>query len=487
MSNNELHRNSTNYISTNDKFIPYLLSSLITTLVVIFVFKSGQSDGTDLLVASKPVTRSQMIFGKFAVALLIITAVQFLVFLSTISYIQFDHYSFEKEKVKYALAISSGGLIIQFIFSSFVVFVSLFVSKIGILTISIITSATIPIISMIIMPISKATPWGNSRWRGSLTRSYFVDNMEKTKILSKLNDIYSDPLTETILKNGDKDEIKKLNEKLKINRQPNIRLIEMVPRLKKESFIKSAHKYLSEKWYKDAAPFDIWYQWSSFTDSIINTSGGVYDYYLKKKIIKLPTKFSMNPGGNDIFSKIFLFSDLSTKNSYWTSIKKIDNDFKKAIDNIRTVSFEGKQKNIMELFSDESVPFTSRIDVIRQLNKNKREHIGISYRTYLVYSKVKKYFSTRNEKGEKVTNSNDAVYKKPKSIFGNEYDLFKRIHGNDVDATNEPDWLFVNNDEISVWTKKEYIPIGTRIWIWLAFVCIALTTTVFIYYRKDFK
>ena len=158
MGNNEANHNSTGNLSTNDKFIPYLLSSLITTLVVIFVFKSGQNDGTDLLVASKPVTRVQMIFGKFVVTLLIIMMVQIFVFLITISYIQFDHYSFAKDKIKYSYAIAIGGLIVQFIFSAFVILLSLFVSKVGLLTISIIGSATIPIISMIITPISKATP-----------------------------------------------------------------------------------------------------------------------------------------------------------------------------------------------------------------------------------------------------------------------------------------------------------------------------------------
>ena len=484
MGNNETHRVSTSYISTNDKFIPYLLSSLLTTLIVIFVFKSGQNDGTDLLVASKPITRGQVIFGKFLITLLLMTGIQIFIFLVTIVYIQFDHYSFGNDKATYALAISAGGLIIQFIFSSFIILLSLFVSRVGILVISIIGSVTIPIVSMIIIPISKARPWSVRRFNSVYTSSFFVeknplDNMEKN-----FEDIYSDSNTLPILAEGHKGKIRSLDKKLEINRKPDGKLLFMIPRLSDLTSIRNSKKFFSERWYKEAAPFDIWYQWSSFADSINNnTSTGIFDYYFGKKTINLHTNYSMNPNGNDIFSKIFLFMNRNTKNSNDASISKINNDYKEAISGTKYVSVaENKHVLISEVFRNSNFSFTSRINALEQLENRKYEHVGLSYRTYFVYRKFIKYLKEQNK------TSGGNSYKKPNTIFGNKNKgkEFERI-GINADDTKEPNWLYVNNDVVTVWKKREYIPTSTKIWVWLSIVFGLFSTTIIIYYRKDFK
>lgn len=93
-ANNE-HRSSLTAIATFTKFFPFLFAVLFSALVITHIFKEGESDGSELIVVAKPLTRMQIVFGKFILSIAYVFAFQIVMFAGYIVFTQFDKNSTE--------------------------------------------------------------------------------------------------------------------------------------------------------------------------------------------------------------------------------------------------------------------------------------------------------------------------------------------------------------------------------------------------------
>lgn len=99
-TNNNQHATSLGAISTFTKFFPFLFAVLFSALVITHIFKEGESDGSELIVVAKPLTRSQIVMGKFLLSLIYVFAFQVIMFIGYILFTQFDSYATSAQKFK---------------------------------------------------------------------------------------------------------------------------------------------------------------------------------------------------------------------------------------------------------------------------------------------------------------------------------------------------------------------------------------------------
>ena len=501
---NNVNRAAIYSIDQNDKFLPFILSSLLTALVIVYIFKTGQSDGTDLLVAAKPISRLKMIAGKFIVLIVFLIGIQLVMFLMYFSYAQQDKFATGKIRFRYALALSVGGLIIQFIVASLVTLAALFISKVGLIMITLLGAAVMPIISMIIGPISLIGPSGVEGATGTYT---LISDKYYKDVTKKLDGIYSELDKEIVKAKTDivaKPGLSSISDErwkkagVDLNIYEGINYNQTHIRHAGKKFVRSSEKYLKDRWYKKAAPFDIWYHWSSFYDQILPKSVDTHQLWNPvKRTIGYDTSFSMNPitktNKGDIFSKIFLVSSNHTAVYAGKHLSNIQTIFDRIIKPItRTkklvIPFE-------DMFKNADYSFYERMNAIMDFTQGKsRDHI--TYATYIIYTRLVEYYKKQK------TGTGAQVYAKPTRIFPaapvtttgktNQYDedIDGRYLWSDSShalSENAQSWLQVKGDKVEIWEPTPYVKQSTRIWIWGAFVVFLFGSVVFIYYRKDFK
>ena len=475
-------------ISENDKIIPFILSSLMTALVVVFIFKSGEKDGSDLLVAAKPISRLKMIFGKFIILISFIVFIQLLVFLVTFSYVQVEIYSNMKHMFKFAFALSTGGIIIQLIVASLATFSSLFVSRVGLFMITLLGASTIPIISGIIGTISHNGPDGV---RGINDNGVLIRNGYYQPLVKRVEKIYSDLEKEDVANGGSGfstitderwEKANKDSDAFRGSWTGKTRI-----RLPFKKDIISSEKYLKERWYDKVAPFDMWYHWSSFYDQVLYDELQTnQEWNPVKRVIDYDAKYSMNPitkdnPKGDIFSKIFLVTKIGTINYPSATLKNIEVMFQKA----KTGKIKGTNMTYAQLFHDQNKSFYERMNLFMSISQQ-QHRTQIDYLTHMIYTKLTNYFKTQ-------TGTNQ--YKPPLRIFPapkpNENDddngRFLRTDSTKQLSKYNQSWLYVKGDRVEVWEPTPHIKQSTRVWIWASFVIGMFGLVVFIYYRKDFK
>lgn len=219
-------------IATFTKFFPFLFAVLFSALVITHIFKEGETDGSELIVVAKPLTRMQIVIGKFILSLAYVFAFQVIMFLGYIAFTQFDKYSTEWEKMKWALSLFIGGIIVQVIASSIIVMLASALGKIGTIVVSILFGAALPILSFILVPIGKG-------WRaGSIDESMYQTQAGVNIAATDGNYIY--------------DDASKVYEQVTDEKQFN-------------------DKYGDGGWYKGAAYLDIWYHWGRFYSALMPT------------------------------------------------------------------------------------------------------------------------------------------------------------------------------------------------------------------------
>ena len=485
---NSAEGNPLRSIGANDKFLPFILSSLLTALIVVFIFKSGQRDGTDLLVAAKPISRLKMIFSKFFVLALFIIAVQVLVFLSTFSYVHIEKFSSGMEMFKYSIALSVGGMIIQFIIASLVTFAALFISRVALIMITLLVTVTIPIVSSIIGPISYGGPVGIS---GINLQNTLIDEKYMENVTKEIEKAYSTLEKEDKASGG--TNFSKISKERWIKAQGELDWYRgsyngnMKIRSHQRVDIISSEKYLKERWYAKAAPFDIWYHWSSFYDQMLSFGQKSRQLWNPiKETINYDTKYSMNPitkanPKGDIFSKIFLSTRTSTIGFAGATLQNINVVYRRILGK----NVKGTNITFAELFSKPEVSFYERMDSL-MWDTQGVNRIRVDFLTSILYRKLVKHFKTL--KGTSEYHKPNRIFPKPTNGEKDDKDgRFMRTDKSEALSTHAQTWFYVKGDKVEVWEPTPYVKQSTRIWMWASFVIGMFGLVVFIYYRKDFK
>lgn len=145
-------------ISTFTKFYPFLFSSMFTTLIVIYVFKDGEEDGSELLVVSKPLRRRTIVSSKFLIVISCIIIFHIFAFFIYLISGATDTLSTKKMLFQFAGSLTVGGFVVQLIVLCLVSLLATVAGRVGTMISGILFSAIIPIISFIVAPISKGQP-----------------------------------------------------------------------------------------------------------------------------------------------------------------------------------------------------------------------------------------------------------------------------------------------------------------------------------------
>lgn len=108
--------------------IPYFLSSFFVIFVVAYVFRKTTFE---LLMLTKPISRSKLFVAKILTIILVLSLLQFLLFvLHFISSFSIEKLSTTKALYQ-ATTLSIGGMVVNIAFSSFMVLTALFFNQIG--------------------------------------------------------------------------------------------------------------------------------------------------------------------------------------------------------------------------------------------------------------------------------------------------------------------------------------------------------------------
>ena len=216
-------------ISTFTKWFPFVFSTIFILIASIRIFKTGEQDGTELLISSKPLSRTQIIFARFFVLLVLIIVFQTLSFGFYILVSQVDTNATGQEKLKFAATMALGGAITSLLLMAIIIIVSSIMGRIGTLVIGILFATSIPIVSFIIVPFANATS-PVDKYLDHKTYNYLSPTRKDA------DSIYDPSIQETNLAHlnfwdpGDK---KRFEENKK-------------------------------SWYHQAKYGDVWYQWNRF-------------------------------------------------------------------------------------------------------------------------------------------------------------------------------------------------------------------------------
>lgn len=223
------------------RIIPFMFGISFVSLITVYVFKEPEEDGTELLIVSKPIRRWQVILGKFSIIIFWIIAFNIIIFIACISIVQTDTFSLSKERINFSLSMGIGGMVVSSIAGMIVIFISSYVGKIGSVAIGIATASLFPIISNIIVQVSKADatkPFNSA--------SYLINEKQANEAIVNQADNYIQ----------NEDASVDLNQLISIDR------IHYQPLLQDEK--QKANDFINGGWYKYFAYVDIWYQWSQF-------------------------------------------------------------------------------------------------------------------------------------------------------------------------------------------------------------------------------
>ena len=294
------------------KMIPFIFGVSFISLVIVYVFKDGETDGTELLIVSKPISRTQIIFGKFIVVIFAIIGFSIMMFIVQISFAQMDNIANGMARLKFAASISVGGAIVIGIASVIIMLIASFLGKVGTVAIGIVTAATVPVGSSIVAEVSKGIPLRFGTQSIMMINQNQVDDLiDKTltrvdqgkgTLNQKIQDIYNGK--DILDKNGNVISITPaaLLSLEKVHQYP-------FPRRDLERY----YEYLNDRWYNVAMYGDIWYQWNTFY-SMFNENdsferGETYKATVKETKISIPDEYSFaNISGKNVAFPVNIYS-----------------------------------------------------------------------------------------------------------------------------------------------------------------------------------
>lgn len=230
-------------ISTFDKFGPFLFATLYASIIITHVFKEGEQDGSELIIVAKPLTRKEILIAKFLMTIFMLILYQLIMLLAYFFIALGDQKATWEIRINWMFSLFLGGIIIQLIVGSVIMLLSAVMSKVGTIVVSILVAALTPIISYTLSPLAKG-------------QAFELDNSNTIKKLHGFN-------MGKYVENDFSSTINAENVYNYINNETNF------------------DNYQKNRWYDQAAYFDIWYQWGRFYS--IFTSGNKNDFGLVQK------------------------------------------------------------------------------------------------------------------------------------------------------------------------------------------------------------
>ncbi|MCK5867362.1 MAG: ABC transporter permease, partial [Mycoplasmataceae bacterium] len=233
-------------INTYTKMIPFIFGVAFMSMIIVYVFKEGETDGTELMIASKPLSRKDILFGKFFVVGIAIIILMLFNFSLYLGIAQYDTLSSGSSRFRFALSISIGGTIVLIIVSMLLILISSFIGRMGTVALGIVAAAIFPIASDVVAGVSKGRVGDKSHFSTNMK----ILNMKSVdELIEKQAKKYKDDPDNYELSLSDLSDVK--------SRQYQPATIDAAKEFK---------KYESEVWYQNVVYGDFWYQWNKFYD-----------------------------------------------------------------------------------------------------------------------------------------------------------------------------------------------------------------------------
>ncbi len=168
-------------IDSMNYILPFIISAVFIAVKSLNIFKDSEIDGTELLIVSKPITRSKIVFGKFFSLYILIflfsVATFFIGFLVALS----DKNGSVAQQAEFAASVAFATFIIEFLLSSIIVFFASVLGKIGTMVLAILFPLIFTIISIIVVPLSNSSI--GTHYDGISERYIYQKDGTKTQIV----------------------------------------------------------------------------------------------------------------------------------------------------------------------------------------------------------------------------------------------------------------------------------------------------------------
>ena len=510
-------------ITTFVKFAPFLFTALFSTLIITYIFKDGETDGSELIIISKPITRFQLLIGKFLTFILFMISFHIFLFGIHAGIGAIDKFASTKDIFNYASSLAIGGFVVQMIYGSIVIIFAAFMAKAGVIAIGITLAAFIPIFSMILTPVAKGQKFGYHKFGENRhirlnTKELFglsqdISSIEEREIYDYIN------LDEMLIIENDGKDAK--------------------------SQKKAYEEYRQDVWYDKASYFDLWYQWgrfmSIFSDNAPLNSTQIVHWYTDKHTItkteenkdSFINNLEFNPaiypgytfnvatitennkygtGDYQLLPELITYSSLfSDSNSKWVDdLSKVMNAIilGYARENGIAVSVIQGLESVLPTLSFIPNDFVKliydRIDIIKDGNLRaptiKEDETWRRYKDIIAKPYLLKRIENLGELGDVLLDRNlplassiimwrlldngqkiilkDDLWKKPGYLFEVK---------DDGTRDYETRFLFKNNETINVFKANDFIDTNGVLIAWSIIGIALLGLSILIYMKRDFK
>lgn len=451
---------------TFDVYPLFIMMVLYTCLICIHCLKEPQEDGTELIFSSSALSRIKLIFIKFIVIFLFILFFQIINFTFYWIVAFADQKSNVIDKILYVFSLLIGGLLVQLFCSFLIAFLSLILSKAATLTISILTAALIPILSIFMGILGNGNSVNFKQVNNPLflTRVNIKSEKEfenaQEKLASKKKFIhYYDGSTTNI------DDI--------------------------------YNEYKENKWYQNFAFIDSYQQFNSLFKIFV-----VPNYYDKYAINDWKRVYK-KPLYSEKLEHEFYIGDLNNKKQYASLLTTKNELFENAFSNKKydfkkdVLGAAQKLNNIFKNNSDIKAEFI-RSNIIRRLLLTKHLINNLELSDNLLTQTIKEF---QNDLKDNLAYDSIATMHKiePISVLTYQYLLnnFDKSLGDSIGgitdlATNTQIiigniGIFNGKNKLTNYYPSNFVPIYLVIIFWSTISLILGCLTIGIYLRKDFS
>ncbi len=153
-------------------YIPFLFGSVYVGVKAVNIFKDGITNGEELLIISKPISRTKIIISKFLIMFFHIVLFSLVVFITAFLASQKDlDKSTPMQIMNFSSSLSIGSFVVCLLMSGLIILSTTILNKLGSIMLSAIIPFLLIVFSAIIIPIAK----GGSN---SLTTSKYIYNSQ---------------------------------------------------------------------------------------------------------------------------------------------------------------------------------------------------------------------------------------------------------------------------------------------------------------------
>lgn len=445
----------------------FILAIVFSILTIAHVFKEGEEDGSELMVVAKPLTRIEIILGKFLTVLLMIIGYQIIMLLSyalTMSTIDVKDDITTSLKTKWVWSQFIGGFIIQIIASSLIIILSSVLGKVKTIVVGILLTAIFPIASMITQLIGGGM---NDRTLGRRLISY---NVSDTNDDIKWDDnIYLDQNFIIGSEDAKADDLKDFDD------------------------------YQDKLWYDTVSYFDVFYHWSRFYEVFMGDYGTLGD---NAKLEKVSTNIDISKDPNHFtvadenLIYLYNYSPNSNREDVENTLTRIKND---ALDIASGIKGNTIFKDILTAaqFNNVDMTFVKQLSIISAYKSRQNRFDEISRNT------SNEFGNAAEQKTAMINTIEDFIsnYTIHDDIDNSIYFIYQLI-ANDPSVTlatpsklSDPNETF-KLQEFNIYTNddfeykivsKPFVSTSAVIIIWIILGIALLGGSIWIYMRRDFK